>query len=218
MSQQLTIVESFAKAAKNISNSQPESKKAIYLRKKRNLDIIERNYIIRRFYKPIDANNEYETESKTYSILNHFEFDSPPYNKFSCIKNISANAFWFLFCSNYFPYLSNELIDLKEYIPDELKKLIDCLNSNIVPIKKNCSYLEKFNFPKELKKIVQKFSKKKNEIREKNNIFQTTSVNSSTTTTPSSSSNLINLDETKNNINISNLSCTSNISSIKTLL
>ena len=74
------------------------------------------------------------------------------------------------------------------------------------------------NFPKELKKIVQKFSKKKNEPKEKNNIFQTTSVNSSSTTTPSSSSNLINLEESKNNINISNLSCTSNISSIKTLL
>ena len=95
MSQQLTIVESFAKATKQLSNTQPESKKITHLRKKRNLDIIERNYIIRRFYKPIDANNEYETESKTYSILNHFEFDSPPYNKFSCIKNISANAFWF---------------------------------------------------------------------------------------------------------------------------
>ena len=218
MSQQLTIVESFAKATKHISNPQLESKKITHLRKKRNLDIIERNYIIRRFYKPIDANNEYETESKTYSILNHFDFDSPPYNKFSCIKNISANAFWFLFCSNYFPYLSNELIDLKEYIPDELKKLIDCLNSNLIPIKKNSNYLEKFNFPKELKKIVQKFSKKKNEPKEKNNIFQTTSVNSTSNTTPSSSSNLINLDETKNNINISNLSCTSNISSIKTLL
>ena len=218
MSQQLTIVESFAKATKHISNPQPESKKLTHLRKKRNLDIIERNYIIRRFYKPIEANNEYETESKTYSILNHFDFDSPPYNKFSCIKNISANAFWFLFCSNYFPYLSNELIDLKEYIPDELKKLIECLNSNLIPIKKNSNYLEKFNFPKELKKIVQKFSKKKNEPKEKNNIFQTTSVNSSSTTTPSSSSNLINLEESKNNINISNLSCTSNISSIKTLL
>ena len=216
MSQQLTIAESFAKAVKKISNPQPESRKAIHLRKKRNLDIIERNYIIRRFYKPIDANNEYETESKTYSILNNFEFDSPPYNKFSCIKNISANAFWFLFCSNYFPYLSNELIDLKEYIPDELKKLIDCLNSNLVPIKKNSNYLEKFDFSKELKKIVEKFSKKKNETKEKNNIFQTTSVNSSSTT-PSSSSNLINLDETKTNINISNLSCTSNISSIKIL-
>ena len=218
MSQQLTIVESFAKATKHISNPQPESKKLTHLRKKRNLDIIERNYIIRRFYKPIDANNEYETESKTYSILNHFDFDSPPNNKFSCIKNISANAFWFLFCSNYFPYLSNELIDQKEYIPEELKKLIDCLNSNLVPIKKNSPILEKFNFIKELKKIVQKYIKKKNTTNEKSNIFQTTSVNSSSTTTPITSSNSINIDETKNNINISNLSCTSSISSIKALL
>ena len=218
MSQQLTLAESFAKAAKHISNTQSDSKKTTHLRKKRNLDIIERNYIIRRFYKPIEANNEYETESKTYSILNHFEFDSPPYNKFSCIKNISANAFWFLFCSNYFPYLSNELIDQKEYIPDELKKLIDCLNTNLVPIRKNSPILEKFNFLKELKHIVQKYIKKKNGTGEKNNIFQTTSVNSSSTATPSLNSNSINLDETKSNINISNLSCTSSISSIKTLL
>ena len=60
--------------------------------------------------------------------------------------------------------------------------------------------------------------KKKNTPGEKNNIFQTTSVNTSSTNTPSTCSNSINLDETKNNINISNLSCTSNISSIKTLL
>ena len=218
MSQQLTIAESFAKAAKNLSSPSFEPKKINHLRKKRNLDIIERNYILRRFYKPIDTNNEYETESKTYSILNHFEFDAPPYNKFSSIKNISANAFWFLFCSNYFPYLSNELIDQKEYIHDELKKLIDCMNSNLVPIKKNSPFIEKFNFIKELKKIVQKYIKKKNTPGEKSNIFQTTSVNTSSTATPSTCSNSINLDESKNNINISNLSCTSNISSIKALL
>ena len=218
MSQQSTLLQYFQKDAKQVPNPHPESKKSSILRKKRNLDIIERNYILRRFYKPIDSNNEYEMESKTYSILNHFDFDSPPYNKFSCIKNISANAFWFLFCSNYFPYLSNELIDQKEYIPEELKKLIDCLNSNLVPIKKNSPILEKFNFIKELKKIVQKYIKKKNTTNEKSNIFQTTSVNSSSTTTPITSSNSINIDETKNNINISNLSCTSNISSIKSLL
>ena len=217
MSQQLTLAESFSKAAKHLSTPHPDSKKLTHLRKKRNLDKIEQNYLIRRFYKSIDTKNEYETELKTYSILNHYEFDLPPYNKFSCIKNISANAFWFLFCSNYFPYLSNQLIDQKEYIIEELKKLIDCLNSNILPIKKNSDYLNKFNFPKELQKIVQKFLKKKNEQKDKNNLFQT-SVISSSNTTPSSSSNSINLDENKSNINISNLSCTSNISSIKTLL
>ena len=152
MSQQLTIAESFAKGIKATSNIHPDPKKGQHLRKKRALEIIERNFILRRFYKPIDANNEYETESKTYSILNHFKLDSPPFNKFSCIKNISANAFWFLFCSNYFPYLSNELIDQKEYIYDELKKLIDIMNSNVIPIKKNSSNFEKCQFLNELKK------------------------------------------------------------------
>ena len=218
MSQQLTIAESFAKGIKATSNIHPDPKKGQHLRKKRALEIIERNFILRRFYKPIDANNEYETESKTYSILNHFKLDSPPFNKFSCIKNISANAFWFLFCSNYFPYLSNELIDQKEYIYDELKKLIDIMNSNVIPIKKNSSNFEKCQFLNELKKIVQKFTKKKNISGEKNNIFQTTSINSSSTNTPNNTSHSINLDENKNNINISNLSCTSNLSSIKTLL
>ena len=219
MSQQLTLAESFAKGTKHLSNPHQDSKKLTHLRKKRNLDKIEQNYLLRRFYKSIDTKNEYETEFKSYSILNNYEFDLPPYNKFSCIKNISANAFWFLFCSNYFPYLSNQLIDQKEYIPEELKKLIDCLNMNILPIKKNSDYLHKFNFPKELQKIVQKFLKKKNEQKEKNNLFQT-SVITTSTTTPSSCSNSINLDENKsnNNINISNLSCTSNISSIKSLL
>ena len=218
MSQQLTITESLARAAKASSSMHSDPKKNQHLRKKRNLEIIERNYILRRFYKPIDANNEYETESKTYSILNHFKLDSPPFNKFSCIKNISANAFWFLFCSNYFPYLSNELIDQKEYIPDELKKLIDIMNSNLVPIKKNSTNFEKFQFLTELKKIVEKFMKKKNITGEKNNIFQTISTNSTSTSTPNNTHQSINLDENKNNINISNLSCTSNLSSIKTLL
>ena len=136
MSQQLTLAESFAKGTKHLSNPHQDSKKLTHLRKKRNLDKIEQNYLLRRFYKSIDTKNEYETEFKSYSILNNYEFDLPPYNKFSCIKNISANAFWFLFCSNYFPYLSNQLIDQKEYIPEELKKLIDCLNTNILPIKK----------------------------------------------------------------------------------
>ena len=92
------------------------------------------------------------------------------------------------------------------------------MNSNLVPIKKNSPFIEKFNFIKELKKIVQKYMKKKNTPGEKSNIFQTTSVNTSSTATPSTCSNSINLEESKNNINISNLSCTSNISSIKTLL
>ena len=134
-------------------------------------------------------------------ILNHFDFDSPPYNKFSSIKNITANSFWFLICSNYFPYYSNELIDQKECIPEELKKLIDCINNN----KKNDS-----NFLKELKKIVQFFSKKKNILHEKINLFQTKNI--------SQNSSTININENKPDINISNLSCNNNISSIKSLI
>ena len=120
------------------------------LRKKRNLEIIERNYLIRRFYFPIRQNSEYEIESKTYSILNHYDFDTPPYNKFSSIKNISLNVFWFLICSNYFPYYSNELIAQKECLPDELKKLIDYINTNSVIIKKSSTTSEKFMFLKNL--------------------------------------------------------------------
>ena len=71
MSQQLTIQQAFESANKNISNSQsiqPDPKRKQFLRKKRNLEIIERNYLIRRFYYPIRQNSEYEIESKTYSI------------------------------------------------------------------------------------------------------------------------------------------------------
>ena len=218
MSQQLTLDQAFssgAKATSNLPSIQPDQKKNQMLRKKRNLEIIERNYLIRRFYFPIRQNSEYEIESKTYSILNHYDFDTPPYNKFSSIKNISLNVFWFLICSNYFPYYSNELIAQKECLPDELKKLIDYINTNSVTIKKSSTTSEKFNFLKNLKKIVQNFSKKKNNSIEKNNLFQTTSVN---TDINQNNSNNINLSENKPNINISNLSCTNNISSIKSLL
>ena len=128
MSQQITLDKDLTSPTKSVSNSLltlTESKKKQFLRKKRNLELIERNYLIRRFYYPIRQTNEYEIESKTYSILNHFDLESPLYNKFSSINNISANAFWFLMCSFYFPYYSNELIDQKECIPEELKKLIN---------------------------------------------------------------------------------------------
>ena len=219
MSQQPTIDQAFASITKNTSNPsntssiQVDPKKNQQLRKKRNLEIIERNHLIRRFYYPVKPDNEYQTESNAYGILNHFDFDSPPYNKFSSIKNISANAFWFLICSNYFPYLSNELIDQKECIPEELKKLIDYINTNNISInKKNSNFGEKFNFLKEIKKIVQNFSKQKNNLNEKNNLFQTTNINSN------SNENIISLNESKSNIDISNLSCTNSISSIKSLL
>ena len=217
MSQQLTLEQVFAPAMKltsNPSSIQTDPKKNQHLRKKRNLEIIERNFLIRRFYYPIRQNSEYEMESKAYGILNHFDYDSPPYNKFSSIKNFSANAFWFWVCSNYFPYFSNELIDQKECIPGELKKLIDYINTNNISSinkKNNLTYSEKFTFLKELKKIVQNFTKNKN-LNEKNNLFQTTNI------ALNSNSNIINLNENKPNINISNLSCTNNISSIKTLL
>ena len=166
MSQQLTLDQVFPQRMKFTSNPSPiqtDPKKNQHLKKKRNLEIIERNFLIRRFYHPIRQNSEYEMESKAYGILNHFDYDSPPYNKFSSIKNITANAFWFLICSNYFPYYSNELIDQKECIPEELKKLIDYININNISINKRnpSNFGEKFNFLRELKKIVQNFSKKK---------------------------------------------------------
>ena len=222
MSQQITLDQAFSSVTKAISNppsNQPDPKKNQLLRKKRNLEIIERNYLIRRFYYPIRQNSEYELEAKTYSIFNHFDFDSPPYNKFSSIKNISANAFWFLICSNYFPYYANELIDQKEYIPEELKKLIDYINNNNISInKKNPNLGDKFNFLKNLKTLVNSFSKKKNNLNEKNNLFQTTSINPNLNSNNQNNSNIININENKSNINISNLSCTNNISSIKSLL
>ena len=163
MSQQLTLEQAFPSEIK--TNPQPieqETKRKKFLRKKRNIEIIERNYLIRRFFYPIRQNSEYEIEAKTYSILNHFDFDLPPYNKFSSIKNISANAFWFLICSNYFPYYSNELIEHKECIPDELRKLIHSINENNTNInKKNSNFGEKFNFMKNLRNISIIFQKKK---------------------------------------------------------
>ena len=154
MSQQLTLDQAFSSEIKSgMKNAQPiisEPKKNNHLlNKKRNKDLerFERNYLNRRFYHHINPNNEYEKEAKTFSILNHFDFDSPPYNKFSSIKNISANAFWFLICSNYFPYFANELLELKIYIPEEITKLIEYINNNSINVgKKNPNFGEKFNF------------------------------------------------------------------------
>ena len=220
MSQQLTLEQAFPSEIK--TNPQPieqETKRKKFLRKKRNIEIIERNYLIRRFFYPIRQNSEYEIEAKTYSILNHFDFDSPPYNKFSSIKNISANAFWFLICSNYFPYYSNELIEHKECIPDELRKLIHSINENNTNInKKNSNFGEKFNFMKNLRNIFNNFSKKKNNSNEKNNLFQTTSISPNSKNYNTNNSNQMNQTDNKSNINISNLSCNNNISSIKSLL
>ena len=220
MSQQLTFDQAFSSEIKSeMKNPQAitsEPKKNNHLlNKKRNKDLerFERNYLNRRFYHHINPNNEYEKEAKTFSILNHFDFDSPPYNKFSSIKNISANAFWFLICSNYFPYFANELLELKIYIPEEITKLIEYINNNSISVgKKNQNFGEKFNFLKNLKNIVNKFSKKKNNSisNEKSNLFQTTNINNSIY------NNIHN--ENKKSINISNLSCTNNISSIKSLL
>ena len=95
MTQQTTLDKTFISPTKTISSPQlvlTDSKKKQFLRKKRNLELIERNYLIRRFYYPIRQANEYEIESKTYSILNHFDLESPLYNKFSSINNISANS------------------------------------------------------------------------------------------------------------------------------
>ena len=240
MSQQLTLGQTFASEIKTIPNhltiAQDNKKNNQYINKKRynkqkHLSNLEKNYLIRRFYanniqnepngiNGINEINEYEITAKIFSILNHFDFDLPPYNKFSSIKNFSANAFWFLICSNYFPFLSNQLIDKKIYLHEELKKLIDhhINTSNISINKKNQNLGEKFNFLKNLKNIVNKFSKKKNNSNEKNNLFQTISISPSLKLNNANNSNSISLNENKANINLSNLSCSNNISSIKALI
>ena len=219
MSQHTTSDKTFISPTKTVSNSTlilSDSKKKQFLRKKRNLELIERNYLIRRFYYPIRQTNEYEIESKTYSILNHFDLESPLYNKFSSINNISANAFWFLICSYYFPYYSNELIDQKECISDELKKLIDYIDTN--NNKKNTNWEDKLNFTK-IKYLLEIFSKKKNDLKEKNNLFQTINIETNRNTNDiNNSKSITNLNENKKTCNLSNLSCTNNISSIKYLL
>ena len=220
MSQQITLDKDLTSPTKSVSNSLltlTESKKKQFLRKKRNLELIERNYLIRRFYYPIRQTNEYEIESKTYSILNHFDLESPLYNKFSSINNISANAFWFLMCSFYFPYYSNELIDQKECIPEELKKLIDYIDTN--NNKKNSNYGDKCNFTI-IKCLLEFYAKKKNNnLKEKNNLFQTTNIETNKNTNDIyNSKSTTNLNDNKTIFNLSNLSCTNNISSIKCLL
>ena len=131
----------------NLSNSPKNSLKPI-LNKKRNIDLLQRNYLIRRIISPhIDYKNEYEKISNLYYLLNSFNWNEELYSKNSIIENLRGNSLWFYFNSMYFPFTSNELIEKKELIPDIIKKYIierQSLNKGIY--KKNSPAPKKFKF------------------------------------------------------------------------
>ena len=108
----------------SITSSQNINKDLKLLQKKRNANLFERNFLYRRLLSQPEKSNEYETESNTYALLNRIDLDNQPHNKLSNFKNLSANAFWFYICSNYFPYYSNELIFQKEKIYELIENII----------------------------------------------------------------------------------------------
>ena len=169
----------------SITSSHNINKDLKLLQKKRNINLFERNFLYRRFLCPTEKSNEYETESNSYALLNRIDLENQPHNKLSNFKNLSANAFWFYICSNYFPYYSNELIFHKDKIYELLENLIKQINNNTPynTIKKNPgNFQEKFNFFEEFKNLVKtlnipKTTKSKDKT---NNLFQITNTNSNT--------------------------------------
>ena len=167
----------------SVSSSQNINKDLKLLQKKRNVNLLERNFLYRRFLSQPEKSNEYETESNTYALLNRIDLDNQPHNKLSNFKNLSANAFWFYICSNYFPYYSNEFIFQKDKIYELIENLIKQINNNTccnITKKNPGNFQEKFNFFEEFKNLVKYLNiPKTTKSKDKNNnLFQITNINS----------------------------------------
>ena len=148
----------------NLTHSPKNSLNSI-LNKKRNIDLLQRNYLIRRIISPhIDYKNEYEKNSNLYYLLNSFNWNEELYSKNSIIENLRGNSLWFYFNSMYFPFTSNELIENKELIPDIIKKYIierQSLNKGIY--KKNSPAPKKFKFYNDILSLSEIFIKNNKE-------------------------------------------------------
>ena len=149
---------------KNLSSSQKNSLNS-YINKKRNIDLLQRNYLIRRIISPdIEKNNEYEKNSNLYYLLNSFNWGEELNSKISILSNLRGNSLWFYFNSMYFPFTSNELIENKELLPDIINKYIinrQSLNKGIY--KKNSPNMKKLKFYNDILSLSEAFLNHKEE-------------------------------------------------------
>ena len=134
---------------KESSTKSNESQK--FLNKKRQMEIIQKNYLIRRILTPnIDQKNEYEKIGNFYYLLNSLNWENYD-SKIPFLDNFRESSFWFFINSQYFPYVSNELIEKKDLFYDVIKKYFieRQSNSNLI-IKKNSPENKKIKFFNEI--------------------------------------------------------------------
>ena len=141
--------------SKNSNNKKESHLKNIetqkFLNKKRQMEIIQKNYLIRRILTPnIDQKNEYEKIGNFYYLLNSLNWENYD-SKIPFLDNFRESSFWFFINSQYFPYVSNELIEKKDLFYDVIKKYFieRQSNSNLI-IKKNSPENKKIKFFNEI--------------------------------------------------------------------
>ena len=132
-----------------------------FLNKKRNLNLLQRNYLIRRIVTPSsNEDSDYERISNLYYLLMSFNWNEDIHNncnKTMLMQNLRGNSLWFYICSSYFPYLVNELIDNVNLLPDIVNKFLierqALAKSGIY--KKNSPSVKKEKLFKQIKSISQ---------------------------------------------------------------
>ncbi len=158
---------SFSSSNYSLKNLSPSPKNSLnsLLNKKRNIDLIQRNYLIRRIISPhIDYKNEYEKISNLNYLLNSFNWNEELYSKNSIIDNLRGSSLWFYLNSMYFPFTSNELIENKELIPDIIKKyIIDRQSLNKGIYKKNSPTPKKYKFYNDILSLSESLNKNNKE-------------------------------------------------------
>lgn len=127
-----------------------------FLTKKRNLSLLQRNYLIRRIISPVtNDKNEYEKISNLYYLLMSLDWTDDSHSKTSLLQNLRGNSLWYYICSNYFPFVSNELVDNVNLLYDVISRYIIERHSNKPIYKKNSKFSKK---DKLIKNITSLFS------------------------------------------------------------
>ena len=106
------------------------SSPSAFLNRKRNLTILQRNYLIKRIISPLSAqtsNNDYESIANLFYLLMSFNWNDDNHsnnNKNTLLQNLRGNSLWFYYCSSYFPFVANELLDNSCLLPDIVNKYL----------------------------------------------------------------------------------------------
>ena len=130
-----------------------------FLTKKRNLSLLQRNYLIRRIISPVtNDKNEYEKISNLYYLLMSLDWTDDSHSKTSLLQNLRGNSLWYYICSNYFPFVSNELVDNVNLLYDVISRYIIERHSNKPIYKKNSKFSKKDKLIKNITSLFSSFT------------------------------------------------------------